>query len=254
MAEIKLSFSDLAEQRRKTEIISRFLQDQLVGYLETLRPLLAPEKLLGRHAGSKVEAPQADRALAELEQNYRSFTTKPFDLPQEFEKSWLMTLGGSLELHRWEYGHTATAGGETKLITLTHPARWVLSYKTGYSAARVREALTSRELRGTENLRQFVLGALVLHMVLGRNPGLSALFAGLRYDLRVEQSSDLQKLPLVTITSTLPAFRPADDLIIAAAGFSGIAAFIELIDLEAVPKLEDPLKTNIQSLINTGKP
>ena len=253
MAAKTLTFSDLAEQRRKTETISKFLQDQLVSYLETLRPLLAPEKLLGRYAGSRFDVPHADRALGELEQSYAAFTTRPFDLPREFEKSWVAELGSSLELHRWGYRHDAASAGETKPITMTHPARWILSYKSGYSVSDAKQSLTSKEHRRTENLRQFVVAALVLNMVVSRNPGLSTLFAGLRYELRTEEATELPKLPLVTISSTVPAFRPADDLILAAAGFSGIGAFIELIDLDAIPRLQDPLRSSIESLLGSGK-
>ena len=79
--------------------------------------------------------------------------------------------------------------------------------------------------------------------------GLGVLFGDLRYQLQTEYSPDLPKLPLTTITFGLPSFRPADDLILAATSFSGIPAFIELIDTDAASRLQDPLKTRLQELV-----
>jgi hypothetical protein len=59
----------------------------------------------------------------------------------------------------------------------------------------------------------------------------------------------LPKLPLVTITSCLPSFRPADDLILAATAFSGVPAFIELVDVDAVKSPKDTLKEKIEELL-----
>jgi len=41
----------------------------------------------------------------------------------------------------------------------------------------------------------------------------------------------------------------ADDLILAATTFSGIPAFVELIDTDATARLQDPLKTRLQELV-----
>jgi hypothetical protein len=79
--------------------------------------------------------------------------------------------------------------------------------------------------------------------------GLGALFGDLRHQLQTQYSPDLPKLPLTTITFGLPSFRPPDDLIMAATGFSGIPAFIELVDTDAAARLEDPLKTRLQELV-----
>src|SRR5262245_33160740 len=85
----RLTFERLPGLRSKTEIVSRFLQEQLLGHLETLRPILLPERLFGKYTGSKNDAPQADRALAQLQQSYKPFVARPFDLPAEFDQYWL---------------------------------------------------------------------------------------------------------------------------------------------------------------------
>jgi hypothetical protein len=63
----------------------------------------------------------------------------------------------------------------------------------------------------------------------------------------------LPKLPSTTITFGLPSFRLPDDLILAATSFSGIAAFIELVDTDAAAKLPDPLKTRLQEVVRQAR-
>jgi hypothetical protein len=239
-----LTLAELPELRRKTEAVSQFLRQQIAAHLETLRPLLAPERVFGKYAAGKTEAPGADRALAELQQNYRPFTSKPYDLTSAFDTSWLPLVGSALDLHAWEYEHQIAG----KTITMTSPVRWVINYRTNYTLAQVKSVITGKETARLEHLRQFVVNALVLQLVLARNPGLVKLFADLRYELKSESRTELRGLPIVTITSTLGSFRPADDLISAATAFSGVPAFIELLDLEAVQAPRDGLKEKLEEL------
>jgi hypothetical protein len=244
-----VTLQELPELRRKTEAIARLLQDQLNHHLETLRPLLSPDRVFGRHAGGRSEVPGADRALGELQQTYRDFSGKPFDLPVEFDPHWLTLVGNRVELHPWEYAHEAKAGAESKSITMSSPLRWILSYSSNYSAAQAKQVLAGKEQRRPEYLRQFVINALTIQLVISRFPGLAQLFSDLRYEMKAATSNELPKLPLVTITSCLPSFRPADDLILAATAFSGVPAFIEFVDLEAIKSPKDTLKEKLEELM-----
>ena len=230
--------------RRKTEAVSQFLQKQLTAHLETLRPLTSPERVFGKYAGGRVDVPGADRALMELQQQYRPFASKPYDLPRDFDTNWLTLVGSALELHPWEYVHPV----QGKPITMTAPLRWVLNYKTNYSLAQVKKVLAGTETVRPEYLRQFVVNALVLQVMLARNPGLVQLFADLRYELKTEKPDNLQGLPVVAVVSCLPSFRPADDLIQSATAFSGVPAFIELADLDALKSPRDTLKEKLEEL------
>lgn len=240
-----LTLQELPELRRKTEAVSRFLQQQIATHLETLRPLFAPERLLGKYAGGKVEVPGADRALAELQQRYQPFTNKPYDLPSELDTHWLTLVGSALELHPWEYAHQV----QGKVIIMTSPLRWVVNQQTNYSLAQVKIVLAGKETVRPEYLRQFVVNALVLQLVLSRNPGLTQLFQDLRYELKAEIPPELKGLPIVTITSCLTSFRPPDDLISAATAFSGVPAFIELLNLDAVQTPKDAVKERLEGMI-----
>ncbi|HEV2331450.1 MAG TPA: hypothetical protein VGY56_21925 [Verrucomicrobiae bacterium] len=240
-----LTLQELPELRRKTDAISRFLKQQIGGHLETLRPLLAPERLFGKYAGGKGEVTAAaERALEELRRNYKGFTRKPYDLSDSFDTSWLGLVGSSLELHPWEYMHDI----QGKPITMTSPLRWVINYRTNLSLIQVKNALAGKETARPEYLRMFVVNALVLQLLLAQNPGLVQLFADLRYELKTESPADLFGLPVVNITSSLPSFRPSDDMIMAATAFSGVPAFIELLDLDAVKSPKDTLREQLESL------
>jgi hypothetical protein len=247
-----LTFQELPELRRKTEAISKFLQDQLLTHLETLRPILSPERLFGKYAGSvgsKGESPLADRALSQLQQGYRPFSAPPFDLPSEFDQYWLTLVGNRVTLHPWDYMYQARTERESRPIGMTSPVRWVVSFASAYTLSHVRQALAGKGERRAEHVRQFVVNALVTQLMITHTPGLAPLFADLRYELHTDSSPDLPKLPLTTITSGLPSFRPSDDLILAATNFSGVPAFIELIDVDALPGLQDPLKARIEDLL-----
>src|SRR4029079_12101884 len=107
MLENSLTFQELPARRRITESISQSLQQRLTSYVETLKPLLAPERVFCRHVGGKTDVLSADKAVTQLKQSYAELRGKPLDLPREFEPEWLTQTGGRLELHRVEYMHEA---------------------------------------------------------------------------------------------------------------------------------------------------
>jgi hypothetical protein len=65
----------------------------------------------------------------------------------------------------------------------------------------------------------------------------------------MEKSASLGELPLVTIRSCLSSFRPANSLILAVTRLSGVQAFIELIDIDAVHRLQDLLRLRIEEIL-----
>ena len=244
-----LTLQELTELRRKTEIVSKFLQEQLAAHLETLRPVLSPERVFSKFLGTKGDHALADRAFAQLQQNYRPFSGRPFDVPSEFDPQWLTLVGNRLALYPWEYAHEVRNARETKTITMASPVRWVVSFTSTYALSQMRQGLSGKGERRVEHIRQFVVNALVTQLAMSHAAGLGALFVDLRYQLQTEYAPDLPKLPLTTITFGLPSFRPPDDLILSATSFSGIPAFIELIDTDAASRLQDPLKTRLQELV-----
>jgi serine/threonine protein kinase len=200
------TLQELPQLRSKTERISSVLKEQLSGHLETLRPLFAPERLFGKLAGGKAEAPGIERTLVELQHSYRAFTAKPYDLPGSFDTSWLGLIGQVIGLDPWEYEITV----QGKSIAMTSPIKWVLLYRSNYTLAQVKRVLAGVEPVRLDYLRQFVVNALA---------------------------------------SILRSFRPPDDLVLAATAFSGVPAFIELIDLEAAKHPRNPLQQKLDELL-----
>src|ERR1035438_7677849 len=177
-----LTLAELPELRRKTEAVSRFLRDQIAGHLETLRPLFSPERILGRYASGKVDPAAVERTFAELQESYRPFTHKPYDLPETLDTHWLTLVGNALELHPWEYVHPV----QGRPIMMSSPVRWVVNYRANYTPTQVKAVLEGKETVRPDYLRQFVVNSLVLLLVLRRNSGLGKLFQDLRYELRTE--------------------------------------------------------------------
>jgi hypothetical protein len=234
--------------RAKTEVIAQFLHQRLKAHLETLRLLLAPRRLLGKYVGVKEDVVGVDKAFAQLQELYRGVCGKPFALAAELDEGPLKLLENRLELYPWEYTYQAKSERETKTATITSPVRWVLTYSAGYTLSQVLQAVIGKEQRQTDALRQFVVNALVMHLVFAKYPGIVQLLTDLRYQVGVEKSPSLGELPLVTLSACLPSFRPADQLILTAIRFSGVSAFIELIDMDMLDTLHDPLKQHLEKI------
>jgi|HubBroStandDraft_6_1064221.scaffolds.fasta_scaffold268692_2 hypothetical protein len=256
MAEISLSptknlsFEQLAAARKSTQAVSDFLEKRLLVYLDTLRSLLMPERLLGKLAGSKFDVPGADKVLTELQDNYRRLPGKPFDFPKEFETDWLVEVGAKLDVQRWEYSREISTESTKRTILITSPTRWILAYGPGYSASQAFQEFARRQdRRGIDQLRQFVVNTLVMQALIARSGGLSSILAELRYNVAAQTHPGFNGLPLVVIQSQIPTFLPPEPLIAAATELSGVNAFIELVDVEAIRELSDPFKQRISQLI-----
>jgi len=103
--------------------------------------------------------------------------------------------------------------------------------------------------RKTEVLRQFVVNALVMQLLMKSQPNLVQLLAALRYQMDMKPLPGLGALSFVTITAPLTSFRPADDVLLMTTRFSGVLAFVELISLELIEHVEDPLRLQLQQAL-----
>lgn len=240
-----LSLHELPDLRRKTDSVAALLKAQLIAHLETLRPLFAPERTFGKLAGGRTEVTGAERAFAELQQKYKPYAGRPYDLPAEFDQNWLTLAGNALDVQPWEYSISV----QGRPITMSSPVKWVLTYRSSLTIAQTRSLLAAKEIARRDELRQTAVNALVLQLVLGRHPGIVQLFRDLRFEIATEAVADLPGYPVTTITSCLTSFRPADDLVSAATAFSGVPSFIELIDLEAVRQPRDLLQEKLREIL-----
>jgi hypothetical protein len=244
-----LSLQELGELRRKTHTVSTLLHDRLTRHLETLRPLMGVESVFGKFAGSKTETAATETAMRQIADAYRPFASKPYDLPSDFDPYWLQLVGNRAVLYPWEYACQVKSERETKTVAITCPVRWVLSFSSAYTLAQMRQALAGEGERHPENIRQFVVNTLAMQAVLARQKGLTSLFADLRYEVRAGSVPDLPNLTLTTLSCNLPSFRPSDDLILAAIGFSGVPSFVELIEIHAAMEIKDPFRTQMEAAL-----
>jgi hypothetical protein len=150
----------------------------------------------------------------------------------------------------WEYFHEARTENESRRIRITSPTRWVLTYAGDLSLDRMKTLVAAREENQSPLQQRFVMADLLLLLVLQKSPRITGLLKDLRFDLEVVTSEELHGLPLVVVSFALPTFRPDDTLILKATSLSGVPAFIELVDVEAVRALTDPLKAELEKLVN----
>jgi hypothetical protein len=244
-----LTFEQLADLREKTEAIAQFLKDRLKGHLETIRPVFAPRRALGKYTGTRDSVAGEDKAFAQLQMQYQEVCRNPFAFSPELDQDILANIDNQLDVQPWEYSYEAKGAKETKTLSMNSPARWVLTYSSGYTLAQVRQAVSGLQDRRSDDVRQFVVNALVMRFMFDRYPGIPQLLTDLRYEVRIEKAQGLGELPFVTVSACLPSFRPADDLILTATRFSGVPAFIELLNVDAVPTLQDPLKLHIERML-----
>jgi len=240
-----IGLEELPELRRKTEAVAKVLKEQLIGHLETLRSLFAPERIFGKHAGGKVEVPGDVQTLTELQQKYKTFENRPFGLTSNFDASWLTLIGAGITVQPWEY--TISAQGTP--ITMTSPVKWVLAYQSSITLGKARMLLTSKDTTRPPELRQTVVNALALQLLLARYPGIIQLFLDLRFGITTEQLPEFPGLPITAMSTCLTSFRPRDELVATVTAFSGVRSFIELIDLQTVQQPRDILREKLAMVL-----
>lgn len=248
-AERRLTIPEVGELRRKTEAISELLRSRLAQHLDTLLTLLAPRRLLGRHLGGgagRDDVQWADRALQDLQDQFKAVCGPPFVLKPEIGQTALSRIENRPELYPWEYDHAARTDADVRTICIRSPVRWVLTYASDYSFAQLRQAMAGKGEKRTDDMRQFMVNALVMKGMLDHFPNLGQVLTDLRFEVSVETSDRLGKLPLVILSSHLTSFLPSDELVLAATGFSGVNEFIELIDRDAIQSLRDPLRERLE--------
>ena len=105
------------------------------------------------------------------------------------------------------------------------------------------------EPRQPDEMRQALINHLTLVILLRHIPNLTQLLEDLRYHVEIRELIDLGKLSVVVLKAPVQTFLPPDDFILQVTQLSGIPAFQEIIDLEAVENILDSLKETLKNLI-----
>jgi hypothetical protein len=242
--------------RKLTVAISKLLSEQVRDYLTTLAPLLRPKAVLGDYIQSNIKEPSragADKAFKELQTLYEQIAgTKPFNLPTELKPP-IEIVSTALEFTPLEYEHSARTEDETKTVVVTSPLKWVLNY-SGFSLGRLKTLVADRN-RSANELREFILHYLVLQVVLSKQTGVTNILQTLHFTVSSEQYlPELGKLPITQITSAISTHLPPDNVIIESTEISGRNVFEEVINVEDIVKLRDPLRERLVELVKGHDP
>jgi hypothetical protein len=238
------------ELRQRTEKIASFLGKRITSHMEVLKPLFLPRKLLGTFvkSASMEDVPKADKAFADIQEQYAAVCEKPFGLSKKLQ---LPLLPISIYLEAVPYTYPiAIESTESKTINIISPTRWILSYRNMLSLDRLKVMVFGKENRQLDEMKQTIINHIALIVFLKYFPALHQLLEDLRYKVEIIELAELGNLPVVMLRAPLETFLPPDDFILQVTQLSGVDAFQEIIDLEAVGNMEDYLKNDLKELIS----
>jgi hypothetical protein len=240
--------------RKLTRAITDVVRVQMTEYLKTLTPLLRPKAVLGDYVqgGLKEPSRKSDKAFTDLQALYDTVATaKPYNLPRELTPP-LSFSSPTLEITPFDYVHVVQVGGVSRKIKVRSPLTWVLTY-SDFPPTRLQELLDTKA-RSIEELQRFVLSYLVIHLAATSDPALRSIFDALHFPLTTSKEARFGELPITRIGIGISTTRPSDDLVIQSAELTGMDAFEEVVKVEDISALGDPLKARLLQLAREQAP
>lgn len=240
--------------RKLTRAIADVVRVQMTEYLATLAPLLRPKMVLGDHIedGTKESTRRSDKAFKELQTFYESLAgTKPFNLPRDLTLP-LRLVGSGLEITPVDTALPIRSGSDTRTIMVRSPLTWTLTY-SGYPPTRLPELLKAKLQTGDE-LGQFVVSYLLMHVVISNSPGLVSVFDALHFPITTTTVPEFGPLPITRVGVAISTTRPSDDVILQSAELTGVDAFEEVVNVQDLSNLRDPLKQRLFDIAKQHAP
>lgn len=248
------SVQSLLVLRKLTRAITDAVRVQMTEYLKTLTPLLRPKAVLGDYVqgGLKEPSRKADKAFGNLQALYETVAVaRPYNLPRELNPP--LSFGSTdLEITPLDYYHVAKSGADTRRIKVRCPLTWVLTY-SGFPPNRLQE-LVDTKARSIEELQRFVLNYLALHIATVSEPGLMRVFEALHFPLTTSKSPEFGDLPITRIGIGISTSRPSDAVMIESAELTGMDAFEEVVKVEDIARVSDPLKERLLQIAREQAP
>ena len=244
----------LLSLRKVTRSLSEEMRTQLTRHLQTLSPLLRPRAVFGEHfAGTGREfVSGAEKSFKELQALFEDVASqRPYSLSQGLASP-VDPPAGTFEIDPFEYPHVTRAEGHTKTVVVTSPLRFVVCW-TGRDLHALRNLLADRN-RAADQLRSFVVAHLVVHFLFRSQPGLVALLEAARFSLKTERWPEFGSLPVTTLVPPVSTMLPPDELIMESTELSGTDAFEEVVKIEDVSDLRDPLRERLVQLVEATDP
>lgn len=240
--------------RKLTRAITDAARVQMTEYLKTLTPLLRPHVVLGEYiqGGQKEATRRADKAFKDLQAMYEAVApTKPFYLQRELSPPLDLPRVG-MEITPLDYVHSAQSASGPRKIRVRCPLTWVLTY-ADFPPTRLQELLDSKG-RDAAELQRFVLSYLALHLVTTQDQALMQIFDALHFPITTAKSPQFGELPITRIGLPVATSRPSDAVVIESAELTGMDAFEEVVNVEDVKRLGDPLRERLLDLARQHTP
>jgi hypothetical protein len=248
------SIQSLLVLRKLTRAITDAARVQMTEYLTTLTPLLRPRMVLGEYIQGGLKEPnrKADKAFKELQALYETVAgTKPFALPRELAPPLNFSDGG-LEITPVDYPHVAQSGADTRTIMVRSPLTWVLTY-AGFAPSRL-PGLLNAKLRPGDDLQQFVLSYLIMHVVTATQPAVAKMLDALHFPVTTSKSPEFGNVPITRIGIGISTSRPSDAVLVESAELTGMDAFEEVVNVQDLSALRDPLKERLLEIARQQAP
>ena len=236
--------------RKLTNAIAEYFERRLMEQLANLAPLLNPKMLLGEHIRGGAAMRDSEKAFRELSKIYQSIApAKPFQLEGTLKPP-LDIFNTVVETTPAEYAYVPAGSGPGKRITIISPLKWTLSYK-GMGPQRLRELIGVPLRTDVTDLQACILHTLVMHLIMGRRPGVAGVLEALRFPVSSSQSEEFGHLPLTCISCPVSTMRPPDEVIIQSTEISGSMAFAEVVNLEDIARMSDPLRDHLLEIVKS---
>jgi hypothetical protein len=132
------------------------------------------------------------------------------------------------------------------------PLTWTVSY-AGFTPSLFRQLLDSKT-RPPNQLQRFMLAYLGLHLVTKMQPGVVDLLHDLRFPVATTKDPQFGDLPMTRITAGVATERPADAVIIESAELTGMDGFEEVVKVEDIQGLRDPLREQLLEIAKEQTP
>jgi hypothetical protein len=248
------STQSLLVLRKLTRAIADSVRAQMTEYLATLAPLLRPKMVLGDYVedGTKEATRRSDKAYKDLQALYEKVAgSKPFNLPRELTPP-LRLSGSGLEITAVDTPYVIQSGSESRTIMVRSPLTWTLTYG-GYAPTRLPDLLKAK-LRPGDELGQLVLSYLMMHVITTNSPGLMQAFEALHFPITTTTVPEFGPLPITRIGVAISTTRPSDKVILESAELTGMDAFEEIVNVDDLAHLRDPLKERLLEIARQQAP
>jgi hypothetical protein len=240
---IVMDIESLLDLRKLTQAVSRHYASRLRAHLATLAPLFSPLPLLGEYArgGSKSSGSSAEKAYRELCARFQAVAEQPpYDLSLELKPP-LDLFAATPVLTPMERAYTIQVEEADHRISITSPLKWTLSYPET-EPKRLKELMAQDRTQAKEALAHALLQSIALTILLEQRPGLVRLFEDLRCPLQTLHREELGELPVTAISAPVGSRLPDDDIILQNCLLSGVPSFEEIVDLDHLRNLSDPVR------------